>query len=163
MKNSLLGFLGALGAAAVLAAGCGGSGAYSATNVATPTPVPTPSVACTMLPGEQVSLVYPPASPVPTPSGSVYAGGIVVAAAPVPLPTNWYVYAVSPLSTSPASGQTMTAPPSPLPTPFTDPGLANETIQYSPNGTFGSAVGTWNVFVANTSCFPGVQIGSFSS
>jgi hypothetical protein len=112
---------------------------------------------------ETVALVYPPASPVATPTGSAFAGGIIVAAAPVALPTNWYAYAVSPLSTAPASGQTMTAPPIPLPTPFTDPGLANETIQYSPNGTFGTAVGKWNVFIANTSCFPGVLIGSFSS
>lgn len=171
MKNSLLGFLAALATAAVLAAGCGGSGAYTAANTATPTPVPTPSIACTMPPGETVALAYPPPGPSPSASFLPYSQGIIIAAAPIPLPTDWYVYATSslvvpPASPVPAAGGTMTSPPSPFPTPFSDPGLANETFQYSPNGIFNTNPGsTWTTYIANTNCFPGVAIpnGQFNS
>jgi len=171
MRNSVLvGFLGTLAAAAILA-GCGGSGAYSAANSATPTPAPTPSVACTPIAGEQVALVYPPPGPSPSASFLPYSQGIIIAAAPNPLPTNYYVYATSSLVTPPASpipanGGTMTAPPSPFPTPFTDPGYANETFQYSPNGIFATNPGaTWTTYLANTNCFPGIAIpgGQFNS
>ena len=169
--TSLVGFRGALASASILAAGCGGSGAYSAANTATPTPVPTPSVACTMPPGIGVSLAYPPPGPSPSPSVLPYAQGIIIVASPVPLPTNWYVYAVSnlaspPATSPPAIGGTMTSPPSPMPTPFFDPGNANETFQYSPNGIFNTNPGAqWTTYIANTNCFPGVAIpnGVFNS
>jgi hypothetical protein len=170
MKNSLLSFLAALGLAAVLAAGCGGSGSLTAATP-TATPVATPSIACTMPPGESVALAYPPPGPSPSPSFLPYAQGIIIAAAPAPLPTNWYVYAISnlstpPAATPPAAGGLVTTPPSPFPTPFADPGLANETFQYSPNGVFNTNPGsTWTTYVANTNCFPGVAIpgGVFNS
>jgi hypothetical protein len=169
MKNSLLSFLAALGVAAVLAAGCGGSGSLTAAT-ATPTPVATPSIACTMPPGQQVALAYPPPGPSPSPSFLPYSQGIIIAAAPA-LPNIWYVYTISnlstpPAATPPAAGGLVTTPPSPFPTPFNDPGYVNETFQYSPNGVFASNPGaTWTTYIANTNCFPGVPIpgGVFNS
>jgi hypothetical protein len=168
MKNSLLSFLAALALAAVLAAGCGGSSTLTAASSATPTPVPTPSVACTPPVGIGVSLVYPPPGPSPSASFLPYAQGIMIAASPVPLPTNWYVYVTNNLTASPIpiAGGTLIAPPSPFPTPFSDPGNPNETLQYSPIGIFATNPGaTWNTYIANTNCFPGVPIpnGTFNS
>ena len=169
MKNSLLSFLAALGLAAVLAAGCGGSGSLTSVT-ATPTPVATPSIACTMPPGQQVGLAYPPPGPSPDRRSCRTRKGSS-SRPPLPLPTNWYVYAISnlstpPAATPPAAGGLVTTPPSPFPTPFSDPGFVNETFQYSPNGVFNTGPGSqWTTYIANTNCFPGVAIpgGVFNS
>lgn len=161
MKNSLAGSL-ALLAAIALAAGCGGG--YGNTNPApTPTPVPTPTVACTMPPGTSVALSYPP--PVPATTASpFYTTGVIIAVAPSPLPTNWFVYVTSTFSSTPAPLATLTSPPSPMPSNTVDPKLPGETFQYSPGGGFGNG-GTFSTFLANANCFPGVPIpgGTFKT
>jgi hypothetical protein len=177
MNKSLAASLAALGAAAVIA-GCGGTYSNSTTPGPTPTPIPTPSIACTAPPGFTVALAYPPPGPAPTasPAYGIAAPAVIIAVAPTPLPTNWYVYVVanslpSPAPTPGASatpftffGSVVTAPPSPLPSLLKDPGLPNQTFQLSPNGGFANG-GTFTTYLANTNCFPGVQIpgGSFSS
>ncbi len=174
MKNSLLSFLAALGLAAVLAAGCGGSGSLTAAT-ATPTPVATPSIACTMPPGQQVGLAYPPPGPSPSPSFLPYAQGIIIAAAPA-LPNIWYVYATSNLSTPPrrrqrrrcrsSVGSSTTPPTLPSRRPSAIRASPTETFQYSPNGVFNTNPGSqWTTYIANTNCFPGVAIpgGVFNS
>ena len=158
----------ALLALAAVVAGCNAS--TTATSLTTPTPSPTPSVACTTPPGETVQLVFPPpsappspvavnsASPVPLPN----AQGILIAAAPSPLPTNWFAYVILNGQTIPAIGGFLTTPPSPLPSPTVKPNVANATIQYSAFGVFATGQ-TYSVYLANTNCQPGISLGTFGT
>ena len=59
-------------------------------------------------------------------------------------------------------GGFVTAAPSPLPTPNTLPAFANPIYQLSPNGLFATGT-TFQVYLANTTCFPGLSIGSFTT
>lgn len=153
----------ALVLSAIIVSGCGGGGAYTAATNATPTPIPSPSGGpCTPPPGTQFSMVFPQSGPTGVPNNQ----GIVIAVAPAPLPTNWYVYVVSANNASPAppisAGGFLQAAPSPLPTPNTLPAFANPSYQLSSNGLF--ATGTaFNAYLANTNCFPGISLGSFNT
>lgn len=163
MKNTTAASFAALVVAAAIA-GCAG-GNY-ATAVSTPSPAPTPTVACTSPPGSSFQLLFP--APGPTVSGIVTNNqGVLVAVAPTALPTNWYGY-VSSAAFGVALGDPpaflTTVLPSPAPTPTATPLIPNATVEYFPFGIFATG-NTWTVFLANSNCFPGIAIpgGTFQS
>ena len=140
-------------ALAAIIAGC-------STNQATigtaPTPAPTPTVACTTPPGESIALVFPQAGPTSVPNTQ----GVVIAAAPNPLPTNWYAYVFT--TGNATGGFLQTIAPAAVPTPNTTPAFANPTYQLSAFGIFAPGT-TFTVFLANTACYPGLNIGRFTT
>ncbi len=159
--------------AAALAAGC--ANGNLATSGATPAPVATPSAACTNPPGvSNIQLVFPQ-------NGSLMAPnleGIVIAVAPSPLPTNWFFYSKSSqfgstygtssigFFATPAPS-TVTPTPSPLPEPSDTPLFANPIFESSSNGIFAvSTTGAANnvsIYVATSTCYPGIALGSFTT
>lgn len=137
--------------------------------------------------------INPSPAPSPTGNPTVvYAITIAVAPSPAaatPAAINffaaspqWGLYVVSNIAptpapnTSPLPSQVLPfSPPKPIATPSTlptatpapsptyDPGWIGEQF-YTTNGAIYYAPGaTWNVYLYNTNCFPGVNIGSFNS
>lgn len=111
-----------------------------------------------------MTLAFPAPFPAGMASPAAQSGlqGVVVAVSPQPLPTNWYVYVSASPFPSPAAQGFLTTPPNPLPTPLAVIPFPNPIYQYSPSSYF--ATGTqWTAYLANTSCFPGVNIGTFQT
>jgi hypothetical protein len=171
-------------ALASIVAGCGSSG-----NVATsaPTPVPTPSVACTSPAGYTIQEVFPQNLQ----GGQANLQGVVFAVGPSPqpggvpspLPTSWFFYvtyntvAGQPGTSSypssigflatpvPAPGSTASSTPTPLPTPSdapTNPAFVNYIYESASIGTFANSA-NFTVFLANTNCYPGIPESTFST
>ena len=170
-KTVALPFVG-LALASIIAAGCSGAGNNQAVTASgTPTPFPSPTASCTPPPGESIQQVFPQ-------NGSVTAAnlqGVVFAVAPNPLPTNWYFYATSPFGSTagtpsigflatpvPVPGSTAGATPTPLPSPSDTPGFANPIYESASIGTFANNT-KFQIFLANTNCFPGLAESSFTT
>jgi hypothetical protein len=174
MKKPVVAFS-ALALASMIAAGCSGQG-NSAITTGGATPFPVPSVACTTPPGEAIQEVFPQNGAAAAPN----LQGIVIAVAPSPLPTNWFFYAkfgAGNLSTYP---QTVSGPflpmavpspgvsatPSPFPTPSDQPTFAatfgTPIFESASFGTFATA-SNFSIFLANTNCFPGIPLSSFTT
>jgi hypothetical protein len=140
----------------------------------TPTPFPSPTISCdpSMFgAGEQVQMVFPQNGQ----PNVANLQGVVFAVAPNPLPTNWYIYAVSTFGStqgtssigflavpSPAPGQTAGATPTPLPTPSDTPNFANPIYESASVGTFANNT-KFAIFLANTTCSPGIAEGFFTT
>jgi hypothetical protein len=163
----------ALALASVIAAGCSGNGYNAATATGTPTPIPTTLPACTPPPApEQVQMVFPQ-------NGSTNAAntqGVVFAVSPSPLPTNWYFYATSTFGTTggtntigflatPSPAPTASGAPTatPLPTPSDTPLFANPIYETASLGKFASGTTKFTIFLANTNCFPGITMSTFTT
>ena len=165
----------AIALASVIAAGCSGTGAYNPNANATPTPLPSPTISCvpSMFPaGEQVQMVFPQ-------NGSINAPnleGVVFAVSPNPLPTNWYIYAVSTFGStqntssiaflavpSPAPGSTAGSTPTPLPTPSDTAAFANPIYESASIGTFANNNTKFTIYLANTTCSPGIAESTFTT
>jgi hypothetical protein len=179
-KTVALPFIG-IALASVIAAGCSGTGAYNPNANSTPTPLPSPTIACTtsMFPaGEQVQMVFPQNG------GTAVANlqGVVFAVAPNPLPTNWFVYAVTPQGSTeftnsiaflavptPAPGSTAGSTPTPLPTPSDTPSPgfgANPIYETASIGTFANSTNgpsKFTIFLATASCSPGIAYSTFTT
>jgi hypothetical protein len=156
---------------ALVAAGCSGNGYNAATASATPTPFPSPTSTCTPPPGFSIQQVFPQ-------KGSTTAAnlqGVVFAVAPSPLPTIWYVYATSSFGTTagtasigflatpvPIPGSTAGSTPTPLPTPSDTPAFANPIYESANLGTFANNT-TFQIYLANPNCFPGLTESSFTT
>jgi hypothetical protein len=158
----------------VAAAGCGNKGNV-ATVSGTPTPVPIPTATCTPPANEAVQEVFPV-------NGSTTAAnlqGVVFAVAPSPLPTNWYVYAVSSFGTTagtssiaflatpvPIPGSTAGSTPTPLPTPSDTPSFApsfgTPIYESASVGTFANNT-QFTIYLANSNCFPGLKESTFTT
>ena len=162
-----------LALASVIAAGCSGSGYNAATATSTPTPVPSALPACTAPPApEMVQQVFPQ-------NGSTSAAnlqGVVFAVAPNPLPTNWYFYATSAFGTTagtaqigflatpvPAPSASAGATPTPLPNPSDTPLFANPIYESASIATFANNMTKFTIFLANTNCFPGITMSTFTT
>jgi hypothetical protein len=172
---------------ASIAAGCGSSGNVATTS-ALATPAPTPSVACTTPPGYSVQEVFPQNGQIGQPNleGVVFAigpnpqpGGV-----PSPLPTNWFFYAtysaaggaatttyptnIGFLATPvPAPSSSPGATPTPLPTPSDMPAFGNNFLYESASlGIFansGVSQSTFQIYLANNNCYPGIAESSFTT
>lgn len=184
-KSASLSFAAIAVAAVVAGAGCSASGT-TATPGGTPTPVPLPTVTCTPPPGESIQMVFPRNGA----SGQANLQGVVFAVAPNPLPTSWYIYvthpnpnggaALSTLGTAqigflatpspnpvPSPGSTASAAPTgtPLPTPsdsLSPTFVGPPTYEVASIGTFATST-TFTVYLANTSCSPGIQQSTFTT
>jgi hypothetical protein len=178
MRHTAFVPLAALVAAAAIV-GCGAT--QTATTISAVTPAPLPSAACSLPSGTtQVVLVYPPpgaspgpsSSPVvtqtvppsPLPTNSLGGYDVIVAAAPNPLPSTWGTYVLGiQAPTTPAFGGLFSPAPSPFPSGYVDPGLADETFQDSQGAGVFAPVNSWVVYVSNPSCYPGIAVGAFGS
>jgi hypothetical protein len=151
--------------AIALAAGC--ANGNLATAGGAPSPAPTPSSSCAPSLTSNIQLVFP----VPGTIGAANLQGIVVAVSPSPLPTNYFFYAsqnnvstypesISPLATP--APPTASSSPSPLPTPSATPLFANPIYESGSIGIFATST-VWTIYIANSSCYPGVAIGSFTT
>jgi hypothetical protein len=161
---------------AILAAGCGGSGNLASTASGTPTPFASPSAACATPAGEAIQEVFPQ-------NGATAAAnlqGIVIAVAPNPLPTNWFFYVsfntpsaitypgtIGYFATPvPVPGSTAGSTPTPLPTPSDTPTMAasfgTPIFESASLGTFANN-SKFTVYAASTTCFPGIQLSSFTT
>jgi hypothetical protein len=168
--------------ASLIVAGCGGGyGQTAATANASPTPFPSPTASCTPPAGYTIQEVFPQngGTAVANLQGVVFAigpspqpGGV-----PSPLPTNWYYYVVSAAGTSafsnsitplatptPQPGSTAGATPLPLPTPSDSPkpGFTNYLFETATVGNFANNT-SFTVYLANTSCFPGLPESTFTT
>jgi hypothetical protein len=186
-KTAALSFAALAVAAVVAGAGCSNYGA-TATPGGSPTPVALPTTACTPWPG--VQMVFPQSAPtgLPPTINQPNTQGVVFAVAPTPLPTNFYFYVSHP---NPAGGADLTtlgtaqigflatpspspipspgatgspaATPTPLPTPSDTPTITGTPIfETATIGTFATST-VFNVYLANTSCAPGVFMGKFTT
>jgi hypothetical protein len=166
--------------ASLVVAGCGAGGQTAATTAA-PTPFPTPTIACTSPPGYTIQQVFPQngVTGVANLQGVVFdigpnpqPGGV-----PSPLPTNWYFYVKSAFGTSafvsvpflatpvPQPGASAGATPTPLPTPSdapSSPTFTNYLQETASIGNFATSTG-FSVFLANTSCYPGLPESTFTT
>jgi hypothetical protein len=148
--------------AIALAAGC--ANGNLATAGGAPSPAPTPTSSCPPSLVNNIQLVFPA-------PGSLAAANLqgIVIAAPTALPTNYYFYAVqNGVSTYPESisGFSTPAPstpsssPSPLPTPSATP--LYPTLESGSIGIFATST-TFSIYIANSTCYPGDSIGSFTT
>jgi hypothetical protein len=159
MKNIIIAAFAAVVLGAAIAS-CSGNGNI-ATSTATPTPVPTPSTPCTPPPNVQVQVVYP----IPNSVG-ISTGTIVIAVAPSPLPTNYKLYVTSEDSTSltpigTAFGQQLQViSPAQVPQPQLVPPFVAPIYESSYFGGIFGAGDTFEVFLANTNCYPGTDLDS---
>jgi hypothetical protein len=179
-KSVALPFAAVALAAIVAGAGCSGSGTTVSGN-STPTPIPLPTVTCTPPPGESIQMVFPQANA----SNQPNLQGVVFAVAPNPLPTSWYFYVThvsgtSTLSTlgtaqigflatpspqptvAPTASATAVSTGTPLPTPSDTPLFANPIYEIASLGIFANST-TFTVYLANTSCSPGIQESTFTT
>ncbi|HEV8023132.1 MAG TPA: hypothetical protein VGP41_17790 [Candidatus Lustribacter sp.] len=148
---------------AAVIAGCGASQNATAYN-SLPTPVPTPTTPCTSPPGFQIQMVFPQNNATSQPN----LQGVVFAVAPSPLPTNWFVYATSIYGNTYGSssiGFLATAAPSatPFPTPSDTPLFPPAVYESTSIGTFANANSTFTILLANSTCYPGVTEGTFTT
>jgi hypothetical protein len=181
-KSASLAFV-ALGLAALVAAGCSGSG-YTAASSSTPTPVPLPTGSCLLPAGETVQQVFPQNGASAAPN----LQGVVFAVAPNPLPTNWYFYVThysgttllttqgtaqigflatpSPQPTiAPTASATAVVTGTPLPTPSDTPLAAfgaNPILEIASIGTFTNST-AFTVYLANTTCGTGLVQSTFTT
>ena len=159
MKNLIIAAFAAVVLGAVIA-GCGSSGNV-ATSTATPTPIPLPTTPCTPPPNVQVQVVYPP----PLSTG-ISTGTIVIAVAPSPLPSNYKLYVgvtdtASQTFLGNAFGQQLVVIPfSAVPQPSLNPPFALPIYESSYFGGLFGANDTFEVFLANTNCYPGTDLDS---
>lgn len=161
-----------LALASLVTAGCGNKyNQIAAASYATPTPFPVATATCTPPPGESIQMVFPQ-------NGSITAAnlqGVVIAVAPSPLPSNWYVYATSQFGSTfnttsiaflatpvPAPGSVAGATPTPLPTPSDTPLFANPIYETASIGTFANNT-LFTIYVANPNCYPGLQESTFTT
>jgi hypothetical protein len=160
MKRQIAVPFAALVLAAAFIAGCGKSANF-ATPSQTPTPVPTPTIACATPAGTTIELAYPipGATGVPSLLTVPATNGIMLLVAPSPLPTNWYVYVKSANGVAAQTGPTAT--PTTLPTPIA-PQPSGFVYQYFDIGQFAVST-TFQVFAANVQCYPGLELGSFTT
>ena len=160
MKNIIVVAFAALALGAAIAS-CGGKGNI-ATASSTPTPIATPSTPCTSPPNTQIQVVYP--QPLAT---GISTGTIVIAVAPSPLPTNYKLYvAVTDTATqnflgNAFGGQLTVIPFSSVPQPSLNPPFSLPIYESSSNfgGVFGANL-TFEVFLANSNCYPGTDLNS---
>jgi hypothetical protein len=159
MKYTIAAAFGAIVLGAAIAS-CGNNGNL-ATAASTPTPAATPSTPCTSPPNTQVQVVYPQ----PNASG-VSTGTIVVAVAPTALPSNSNLY-VRVANTSSGStlgyayGTTLTVIPfAQVPQPSLNPPFAFPIYESSNFGGLFGTGDTFRVFLANSLCYPGVDLQS---
>ncbi len=160
MKNFIIAAFAAIVLGAAIAS-CGNNGNI-ATSTATPTPVPLPSTACTPPPNTQVQVVYPEPD-----SQGVSTGTIVIAVAPNPLPSDYklYVTVADTLTPNTSLGttfgqqlQVITAAQVPQPQlipPFVAPIYESSYF----GGIFGAG-DTFDVYLANSNCYPGTNLNS---
>jgi hypothetical protein len=163
------------------AAGCGGTPIGGTVAGATPTPGAVPSTQCGADPfptGEQVQMVFPQKNGTNQPN----LQGIVVAAAPNPLPTDWYFYVTSNINGTTSStlgtaqiGFLATPSPNPiasagasplptgtpLPTPSDTPLFANPIFEVASIGTFANST-QFQVFLASSTCV-GYKLNAFTT
>jgi hypothetical protein len=156
--------------AAAIVAGCA-NGNIASTGGA-PAAIPTPTDACTQPPGiTNIQMVFPQNNAAAAPN----LQGIVIAVAPIPLPTNWFFY-----SSSVAFGSTwgtssigfLQTPspsvptPTPLPSPSDTPLFPNPIYESASNGIFANSATTVDkvtIYLANASCYPGIQLSTFTT
>jgi hypothetical protein len=161
MKYTIAAAFGAIVLGAAIAS-CGNNGNL-ATASSTPTPAATPSTPCTAPPNTQVQVVYPQ----PNATGiSTSVGTVIVAVAPNALPATSNLY-VSVTDTALqqllgyAYGTTLQVipsaqvPPTALTPPFSFPIYEQSTF----GGLFGTG-DTFRVFLANSTCYPGISLQS---
>jgi hypothetical protein len=128
------------------------------------TPFPYPSAACTTPPGETIQQVFPQNGAVNAPN----LLGIVIVAAPNPLPTDWFFYASSKYgNTYPTSVGVLTplsaqASPTPLPSPTDTPMLPNFSVETGSIGTFATST-TFTIYLASSTCYPGLAESVFTT
>lgn len=157
----------ALAALAVVAVGCGGGCAYCTTTVSK----------CTVPTGMQYALVYP----VPNSTGNPTSLSQVVVATSGTLPTNWQSgngwdvelnYTATGAYPGTALGtEFATISPSAIPTPNASPTISNpsywqSTFSYAANANTPLPPGTTITATLNnlnSTCYPGVTIGTFST
>jgi hypothetical protein len=151
--------------AIALAAGCANGNVAAPGGVATA--APSPNVACTLPPGvTNVQMVFPQ----PSQTGQPNLQGIVIAVAPNPMPTNWFFYEISggqssySFAAEPFSTPNPAASPSasPLPTPSITPSFPNPIFESSSIGTFATST-NFQIYLANSSCYPGISLGAFTT
>ncbi len=176
MKKSVALPFVALALASTIAVGCSGNGNVAATASGTPTPFPSPTASCTPPPGYTIEQVFPQNIALPGNSGLLAANlqGVVFAISPSPLPTNWYIYATSTYGSTaftnsvgflatpvPVPGSTASSTPTPLPTPSDTP-IPNAIFETASIGTFANNT-TFQIYLANTNCYPGLMESSFKT
>jgi hypothetical protein len=177
-KSAALSFA-AIGLAAIVAAGCSGSG-NTATPGGTPSPGITPSGPCQLPTGYSAQQVFPQANAPAAPN----LQGVVFAVKPGPLPTNWYFYVTSgpgptsqPNSTlgtaqigflatpspnptaSPGASPLPTGTPLPTPSDVPSPG---SVLEIASIGIFANAT-TFVTYLANTTCSQGIRYNTFTT
>jgi hypothetical protein len=184
-KSVALPFVG-LALASVIAVGCSGSGITGTTASTAPTPFPSPTASCTPPPTTtSIQQVFPQNNASAQPN----LQGIVIAVAPNPLPTGWFFYVIynatttfsgyssypgtigQPFSTpmpvgTPNPSASATASPSPLPTPSDTPNFANPIYESASLGIFANSSpgpSTFTAYLANASCYPGIQLSTFTT
>lgn len=163
MKNvvALPGFLLLLLAAII--AGCGSAQNAAAYN-ALPTPIPSPTASCVLPSGYQVQMVFPQNGAVNQPN----LQGLVFAVAPNPLPTNWFAYATSTFGSTYGTSSInflATAAPSatPFPTPSDTPSFTPAVYEGTSIGTFANNATQFTIWLATSTCYPGVMESTFTT
>lgn len=174
MKTSVVAPCAAVIFASIIA-GCGSGGNVATTAV---TAAPAPNATCTPPAGYTIQEVFPQnnGTAVANLQGVVFAVGPSPqpgVGSPSPLPTNWFVYAVSPTygstygtssvaALAPVPGATASSTPTPLPTPSDAPSFSNFIYETASIGTF--ATGTkFTIYLANTNCNTGIQESTFTT
>jgi|ERR1700677_2525708 hypothetical protein len=173
-KTIALPFIG-IALASVIVAGCSGTSLFNPNANGTPTPLPSPTISCapSMFPtGEQVQMVFPQNGGINQPN----LEGVVFAVSPNPLPTNWFIYAVSSFGSTqsttsiaflatpvPVPGSTAGSTPTPLPVPSDTPLFPNPIYETASIGTFANNNTKFTIFLANTSCSPGIAESTFTT
>jgi hypothetical protein len=159
MKNIIIAAFAAVVLGAAIAS-CGDNGNV-ATSASTPTPVPTPSTPCTPPANVQVQVVYP----LPQSTG-ITTQQIVIAVAPQPLPTDYKLYVTvydtaSDTFLGTTFGQQLQVVPfAQVPQPSLNPPFAFPIYESSNFGGILGAGDTWNVYLANSNCYPGTNLNS---
>jgi hypothetical protein len=159
MKNIIVVAFAAIALGAAIAS-CGNNGNV-ATASSTPTPVATPSTPCTAPPNVQIQVVYPQPQ-----STGISTGTIVIAVAPSPLPTNYKLYVgvtdtASQTFLGYAFGNQLTVIPfSAVPQPSLNPPFAFPIYESSYFGGIFGANDTFEVYLANSNCYPGTDLNS---
>jgi hypothetical protein len=102
--------------------------------------------------------------------------GVVFAVSPNPLPSDWYIYAVSTFGSTqsttsiaflatpvPVPGSTAGSTPTPLPVPSDTPLFPNPIYETASIGTFANNNTKFTIYLANTSCSPGIAESTFTT
>jgi hypothetical protein len=163
MKKTVPHFVFLAAVSIMVAAGVGcGNGQLAVSGGATP--FPYPSAACTTPPGETIQQVFPQNGSVDAPN----LEGIVIAAAPNPLPTDWFFYATSiygttyPTSVGILTALSAQASPTPLPSPTDTPVATSFVVETGSNGIFATST-KFTIFLASSTCYPGIAENTFTT